>query len=129
MQGIHILLKLGDSKRESILERVVHNKGVRIIKNFEMTSDVLKYIKAVFLINIEKNTEVCAHFLTVGGEKGSDDAERNPHGFVVRFYEKEGYYGFAGDNKPIFFIHDPLKFSYFRYSKKGIPQPIVKTQI
>ncbi|UCE36438.1 MAG: catalase [Thermoplasmata archaeon] len=121
MQDVHLLEKLGHFDRERIPERVVHAKGAGAGGYFEVTSDVTKWTKAKFLSEVGKKTEVFARFSTVGGEKGSADAERDPRGFAVKFYTEEGNYDFVGNNTPVFFIRDPLKFPDFIHTQKRNP--------
>ncbi len=121
MQDVHLLEKLGHFDRERIPERVVHAKGAGAGGYFEVTADVTKYTKAKFLSEVGKKTEVFARFSTVGGEKGSADAERDPRGFAVKFYTEEGNYDFVGNNTPVFFIRDPLKFADFIHTQKRNP--------
>ncbi len=121
MQDVHLLEKLGHFDRERIPERVVHAKGAGAGGYFEVTGDVTKYTKAKFLSEVGKKTDVFARFSTVGGEKGSADAERDPRGFAVKFYTEEGNYDFVGNNTPVFFIRDPLKFSDFIHTQKRNP--------
>ena len=121
IQDVHLLEKLAHFDRERIPERVVHAKGTGAGGYFEVTADVTKYTKAKFLSEIGKRTEVFARFSTVGGEKGSADAERDPRGFALKFYTKEGNYDFVGNNTPVFFIRDPLKFPDFIHTQKRNP--------
>jgi len=121
MQDVHLLEKLGHFDRERIPERVVHAKGAGAGGYFEVTADVTKYTRAKFLSNVGKRTEVFARFSTVGGEKGSADAARDPRGFAVKFYTEEGNYDFVGNNTPVFFIRDPLKFPDFIHTQKRHP--------
>jgi len=121
MQDIHLLDKLAHFDRERIPERVVHAKGAGAHGFFEVTNDVTKYTKAKFLSKVGKKTEVFVRFSTVGGEKGSADAERDPRGFAVKFYTEEGNYDFVGNNTPVFFIRDPLKFPDFIHTQKRHP--------
>ncbi|NOR60531.1 MAG: catalase [Methanosarcinales archaeon] len=121
MQDVHLLEKLAHFDRERIPERVVHAKGAGAGGYFEVTADVTKYTKAKFLSEIGKRTEVFARFSTVGGEKGSADAERDPRGFALKFYTEEGNYDLVGNNTPVFFIRDPLKFSDFIHTQKRNP--------
>lgn len=86
MQDVHLLEKLAHFDRERIPERVVHAKGAGAYGYFELTEDVSNYTKADFLSQVGKKTDVFIRFSTVGGEKGSADAERDPRGFAVRFY-------------------------------------------
>ena len=121
MQDVHLLEKLGHFDRERIPERVVHAKGAGAYGYFEVKADITKYTKAKFLSKVGKRTEVFARFSTVGGEKGSADAERDPRGFAVKFYTEEGNCDFVGNNTPVFFIRDPLKFSDFIHTQKRHP--------
>ncbi|MBW1710058.1 MAG: catalase [Deltaproteobacteria bacterium] len=121
MQDVHLLEKLGHFDRERIPERVVHAKGAGAWGYFEVTADVTNYTKANFLSKIGKKTEVFVRFSTVGGEKGSADAARDPRGFAVKFYTEEGNYDLVGNNTPVFFIRDPLKFPDFIHTQKRHP--------
>jgi catalase len=121
MQDIHLLEKLAHFDRERIPERVVHAKGAGAHGYFEVTADVTQYTCARFLAEIGKRTEVFVRFSTVGGEKGSADAERDPRGFAVKFYTEDGNYDMVGNNTPIFFIRDPLKFPDFIHTQKRNP--------
>jgi catalase len=121
MQDTHLLEKLGHFDRERIPERVVHAKGAGAHGYFEVTADVTRYTTAAFLNKIGKKTEVFARFSTVGGEKGSADAERDPRGFALKFYTEDGNYDMTGNNTPVFFIRDPLKFPDFIHTQKRHP--------
>ena len=121
IQDAHLLEKLAHFDRERIPERVVHAKGAGAGGYFEVTADVSRYTKAKFLSAVGKRTEVFARFSTVGGEKGSADAARDPRGFAVKFYTEEGNYDLVGNNTPVFFIRDPLKFPDFIHTQKRHP--------
>ncbi len=121
MQDMHLLEKLAHFDRERIPERVVHAKGAGAYGYFEVTADVSKWTKAKFLSRVGQRTEVFARFSTVGGEKGSADAARDPRGFDVKFYTEEGNYDLVGNNTPVFFIRDPLKFPDFIHTQKRNP--------
>jgi len=121
IQDAHLLEKLGHFDRERIPERVVHAKGAGAHGYFEVTADVTRYTKAKFLSEVGKRTEVFARFSTVGGERGSADAARDPRGFAVKMYTEEGNYDFVGNNTPVFFIRDPLKFPDFIHTQKRNP--------
>jgi len=121
ISDVHLQEKLAHFNRERIPERIVHAKGAGAFGYFEVTHDMTKYTKAAFLSEIGKRTEVLARFSTVGGEKGSADAERDPRGFAVKFYTEDGNYDLASNNTPVFFI--------LSIPKKGIPQQTQKTQI
>jgi len=121
MQDVHLLEKLGHFDRERIPERVVHAKGAGAGGYFEVTADVTRWTKAAFLNTVGKRTEVFARFSTVGGERGSADAARDPRGFALKFYTEEGNYDMVGNNTPVFFIRDPLKFPDFIHTQKRNP--------
>ncbi len=121
MQDIHLLEKLAHFDRERIPERVVHAKGAGAHGYFEVTEDVTKYTKAKFLSKVVKRTDLFIRFSTVGGEKGSADAERDPRGFAIKFYTEDGNYDLVGNNTPVFFIRDPLKFPDFIHTQKRNP--------
>src|SRR4030042_886382 len=121
MQDVHLLEKLGHVDRERIPERVVHAKGAGAGGYFEVTADVTKYTKAKFLSKVGMKAEVFVRFSTVGGEKGSADAARDPRGFAIKFYTKDGNYDLVGNNTPVFFIRDPLKFPDFIHTQKRHP--------
>ncbi len=126
IQDIHLIEKLAHFDRERIPERVVHAKGAGAHGYFEVAHDVRRYTRARFLSEIGKKTEVLARFSTVGGEKGSADTERDPRGFAVKFYTEEGNYDFVGNNTPVFFIRDPLKFPDFIHTQKRNPATNLK---
>ncbi|MDY7001464.1 MAG: catalase [Thermodesulfobacteriota bacterium] len=126
MQDVHLLEKLGHFDRERIPERVVHAKGAGAYGYFEVTADLAKYTKAKFLSKKGKKTDVFVRFSTVGGEKGSADAERDPRGFAMKFYTEDGNYDLVGNNTPVFFIRDPLKFADFIHTQKRNPQTNLK---
>jgi len=126
MQDVHLLEKLGHFDRERIPERVVHAKGAGAYGHFEVTADVTRYTKAKFLDKVGKKTPVFVRFSTVGGEKGSADSERDPRGFAVKFYTEEGNYDLVGNNTPVFFIRDPLKFPDFIHTQKRNPKTNLK---
>ena len=126
IQDVHLVDKLAHFDRERIPERVVHAKGAGAYGYFEVTDDVTKYTRARFLSQVGKRTEVFARFSTVGGEKGSADSERDPRGFAVKFYTEEGNYDMVGNNTPVFFIRDPLKFPDFIHTQKRNPATNLK---
>jgi catalase len=126
LQDVHLLEKLAHFDRERIPERVVHAKGAGAHGYFEVTHDVTQYTRAKFLSEVGKRTEVFVRFSTVGGEKGSADSERDPRGFAVKFYTEEGNYDLVGNNTPVFFIRDPLKFPDFIHTQKRHPATNLK---
>ncbi|MDJ0735718.1 MAG: catalase [Nostocaceae cyanobacterium] len=121
MQDFHLQEKLAHFNRERIPERVVHAKGAGAFGTFTVTGDITQYTKAKLFAEIGKQTEVIARFSTVGGEQGSADAERDPRGFALKFYTEEGNWDMVGNNTPVFFIRDPLKFPDLIHTQKRCP--------
>ncbi len=121
MQDTHLMEKLAHFDRERIPERVVHAKGAGAHGYFEVLEDVSDYTRADFLSEVGKRTDVFARFSTVGGERGSADSARDPRGFALKFYTEEGNYDMVGNNTPVFFIRDPLKFPDFIHTQKRAP--------
>lgn len=126
LQDFHLVEKLAHFNRERIPERVVHAKGAGAYGYFEVTKDVSAYTKAQFLSQVGKRTDVFVRFSTVGGEKGAPDTERDPRGFAVKFYTEEGNYDLTGNNLPVFFIRDAIKFPDFVHTQKRNPQNHLK---
>mmetsp|Transcript_19951 Transcript_19951/g.32881 ORF Transcript_19951/g.32881 Transcript_19951/m.32881 type:complete len:478 (-) Transcript_19951:112-1545(-) len=122
LQDIHMLEKLTHFNRERIPERVVHAKGAGAHGYFEVTHDITKYSKASLFSAVGEKTPVFVRFSTVGGEKGSSDAARDPRGFAIKHYTKDGIWDMVGNNTPVFFIRDPIKFPDFIHSQKRNPQ-------
>jgi catalase len=127
LQDTHLLDKLAHFDRERIPERVVHAKGAGAHGFFECTaSDLARYTTARFLQRAGLRTPVFVRFSTVGGEKGSADTARDPRGFAVKFYTDQGNWDMVGNNTPVFFIRDPLKFPDFIHTQKRHPQTNLK---
>ncbi|WP_343716980.1 catalase [Inquilinus sp.] len=126
IQDFHLIEKLAHFNRERIPERVVHAKGAGAYGVFRVTADVTKWTQAKFLAAVGKETEVFLRFSTVGGEKGSADAERDPRGFALKLYTEDGNYDIVGNNTPVFFIRDPLKFPDFIHTQKRNPATNLK---
>ena len=127
MQDYLLIEKMAHFNRERIPERVVHAKGSGAHGIFEVTQDITRLTKAKLFDQIGKKTEVFMRFSTVGGEKGSADTERDPRGFALKFYTEEGNWDLVGNNTPVFFIRDPLKFSDFIHTQKRDPQTNLKS--
>ncbi|MCM3226400.1 catalase KatA [Terribacillus saccharophilus] len=126
IQDVHLLEKLAHFNRERVPERVVHAKGAGAHGYFEVTNDVSKYTKANFLSEVGKKTDMFIRFSTVAGELGSADTVRDPRGFAVKFYTEEGNYDLVGNNTPVFFIRDAIKFPDFIHTQKRHPQTHLK---
>ncbi|WP_066522426.1 catalase [Curtobacterium ammoniigenes] len=116
----YLLEKLAQFNRERIPERIVHAKGGGAFGTFTVTGDVSAYTRAAFLQPGQK-TEMLARFSTVAGEQGSPDTWRDPRGFALKFYTSEGNYDLVGNNTPVFFIRDGIKFPDFIRSQKRLP--------
>jgi catalase len=121
MQDHHLIEKLARFNRERIPDRVVHARGSAAYGVFEVTRDVTQWTKAKFLAKVGKKTEVFLRFSTVALELGSADTVRDPRGFALKFYTEDGNYDLVGNNTPIFFLRDPLKFPDFIHSQKRDP--------
>ncbi|HZU30097.1 MAG TPA: catalase [Candidatus Angelobacter sp.] len=120
--------KMAHFNRERIPERVVHAKGSGAYGHFVCTNpDMPKYTTAKLFSATGKKTPTFLRFSTVGGEKGSADTERDPRGFALKFYTEEGNWDMTGNNTPVFFIRDPLKFGDFIHTQKRDPQTNLKS--
>jgi catalase len=126
MQDFLLIEKMAHFNRERIPERVVHAKGAGAYGTFRVTNDITQYTSAKVFSQVGKETPVFLRFSTVGGERGSADSERDPRGFAVKFYTEEGNWDMVGNNTPIFFIRDPLKFGDFIHTQKREPQTNLK---
>jgi catalase len=127
LQDFHLIEKLQHFNRERIPERVVHAKGSGAYGSFTVTHDITRYTRARMFAEVGKQTETFVRFSTVGGERGSADTERDPRGFAVRFYTEDGNWDLAGNNTPMFFIRDPIKFPDFIHTQKRDPQTNLKS--
>jgi catalase len=120
--------KMAHFNRERIPERVVHAKGSGAHGTFTVTNpEMAKYTTAKLFDTVGKATPTFLRFSTVGGEKGSADSERDPRGFALKFYTEEGNWDLTGNNTPVFFIRDPLKFSDFIHTQKRDPETNLKS--
>ncbi|MDU6547081.1 MAG: catalase [Anaerococcus vaginalis] len=96
--------------REVIPERRMHAKGSGAFGTFTVTNDISKYSKAKIFSKVGKKTEMFARFSLVAGERGFADADRDIRGFALKFYTEEGNWDLVGNNTPVFFFRDPMKF-------------------
>ncbi|WP_288439212.1 catalase [uncultured Pseudomonas sp.] len=126
LDDFHLIEKLAHFNRENIPERRVHAKGSGAYGTFTVTRDITSYTSAKLFEQVGKQTETFLRFSTVGGERGSADTERDPRGFAVKFYTEEGNWDIVGNNTPVFFIRDPLKFPDFIHTQKRHPQTNLK---
>jgi catalase len=117
LQDHYLIEKMAQFNRERVPERVVHAKGGGAFGRLTVTSDVSRYTKAaVFAPGTE--TEALLRFSTVAGELGSPDTWRDPRGFALKLYTTDGNYDMVGNNTPVFFVRDPIKFQDFIRSQK-----------
>ena len=121
MQDVHLMEKLAHFNRERVPERVVHAKGAGAYGTFTVTGDISRYTRAALFSKVGNQCEVFTRFSTVAGELGSADTVRDPRGFAVKFYTEEGNWDLVGNNTPVFFIRDPMKFPDFIHSQKRHP--------
>ncbi len=122
LQDVWFLEKLAHFDREVIPERRMHAKGSGAYGSFTVTHDITKYTKAKIFSEIGKKTELFARFTTVAGERGAADAERDIRGFAIKFYTEEGNWDMVGNNTPVFFLRDPLKFPDLNHAVKRDPR-------
>ncbi len=121
LQDVWFLEKLAHFDREVIPERRMHAKGAGAFGTFTVTHDITRFTKAKIFSEIGKKTEMFARFSTVAGERGAADAERDIRGFALKFYTEEGNWDLVGNNTPVFFIRDPLKFPDLNRAVKRDP--------
>jgi len=117
LQDHYLIEQMAQFNRERIPERQPHAKGGGAFGRFEVTGDVSAYTKAA-VFQPGTKTDLVIRFSTVAGERGSPDTWRDPRGFAVKFYTTEGNYDMVGNNTPVFFIRDPMKFQHFIRSQK-----------
>ena len=120
--------KMAHFNRERVPERVVHAKGSGAHGYFVCTNPKMpEYTRARLFSSVGQRTALFVRFSTVGGEKGSADTERDPRGFAVKFYTEEGNWDMVGNNTPVFFLRDALKFGDFIHTQKRDPQTNLKS--
>jgi catalase len=117
LQDYYLIEQMANFNRERIPERQPHAKGSGAFGHFEVTNDVSAYTKAAVFQPGQK-TNTLMRFSTVAGERGSPDTWRDPRGFSIKFYTSEGNYDMVGNNTPVFFMRDPMKFQHFIRSQK-----------
>ncbi|MCQ1574630.1 catalase [Neorhizobium galegae] len=122
LQDIWLIEKLAHFDREVIPERRMHAKGSGAYGTFTVTSDITRFSKAKLFGEIGKRTPVFVRFSTVAGERGAADAERDIRGFAVKFYTEEGNWDIVGNNTPVFFFRDPLRFPDLNHAVKRDPR-------
>lgn len=122
LQDVWLLEKLAHFDREVIPERRMHAKGSGAYGTFVVTHDITRYTRAKLFSDLGKRTPLFARFTTVAGERGAADAERDIRGFAVKFYTEEGNWDLVGNNTPVFFLRDPLKFPDLNHAVKRDPR-------
>jgi catalase len=122
LQDLWLIEKLAHFDREVLPERRMHAKGTGAHGTFTVTHDISRYTKAKIFAKIGKQTPMFARFSTVAGERGAADAERDIRGFALKFYTEEGNWDVVGNNTPVFFFRDPLRFPDLNHAIKRDPR-------
>lgn len=128
LQDYQLLEKLAHQNRERIPERVVHAKGWGAFGTLTITNDISKYTIAKVFGEVGKKTDLLIRFSTVAGEMGAADAERDVRGFSFKFYTEQGNWDLVGNNTPVFFVRDPLKFPDFIHTQKRHPKTNLRSK-
>lgn len=115
----YLIEQMANFNRERIPERQPHAKGGGAFGHFEVTNDVSAYTRAA-VFQPGARSETLIRFSSVAGERGSPDTWRDPRGFSLRFYTTEGNFDMVGNNTPVFFMRDPMKFQHFIRSQKRL---------
>jgi catalase len=121
MQDYQLMERMAHFNRERVPERVVHAKGAGAFGTLTVTGDISRYTRAKLFAKVGNQCDMFGRFSSVAGEMGSADTARDPHGFALKFYTDEGNWDMVGNNTPVFFVRDPLKFSDFIHSQKRDP--------
>jgi catalase len=129
LQDVWYLEKLAHFDREVIPERRMHAKGSGAYGTFTVTHDITQYTKAKIFSEVGKKTELFTRFSTVAGERGAADAERDIRGFAMKFYTEEGNWDLVGNNTPVFFLRDPLKFPDLNKAVKRDPRTNLRSAL
>jgi catalase len=122
LQDIWLIEKIAHFDREVIPERRMHAKGWGAYGTFTVTQDITRYTRARLFSAVGKKTPLFARFSTVAGERGAADAERDIRGFAVKFYTEDGNWDIVGNNTPVFFFRDPLRFPDLNHAIKRDPR-------
>jgi catalase len=121
MQDYQLMEKMAHFNRERVPERVVHAKGAGAYGTFTVTGDISRYTRTKLFARSGNKCEMFARLSAVAGESGYADTVRDPRGFALKFYTEEGNWDMVGNNTPVFFVRDALKFSDFIHSQKRDP--------
>lgn len=122
LQDVWFLEKLAHFDREVIPERRMHAKGSGAFGTFTVTHDITRFTRAKIFSQVGKKTDMFARFSTVAGERGAADAERDIRGFALKFYTEKGNWDMVGNNTPVFYLRDPLKFPDLNHVVKRDPR-------
>ncbi|KZL16178.1 catalase [Pseudovibrio sp. Ad37] len=122
LQDVWFLEKMAHFDREVIPERRMHAKGSGAYGTFTTTNDITKFTRAKIFSEVGKKSDLFMRFSTVAGERGAADAERDIRGFAIKFYTEEGNWDLVGNNTPVFFLRDPLKFPDLNHAVKRDPR-------
>ncbi len=129
LQDVWHLEKLAHFHREVIPERRMHAKGSGAYGRFTVTADISHYTKAALFARVGASCDVFARFSTVAGERGAADAERDIRGFALKLYTEQGNWDIVGNNTPVFFLRDPLKFPDLNHAVKRDPQTNLRSPV
>jgi catalase len=129
LQDVWYLEKLAHFDREVIPERRMHAKGSGAFGTFTVTHDISRFTKAKIFSAVGKKTDLFIRFSTVAGERGAADAERDIRGFAMKFYTEEGNWDLVGNNTPVFFLRDPLKFPDLNHAVKRDPRTNLRSAL
>lgn len=122
LQDVWLIEKLAHFDREVIPERRMHAKGWGAYGTFTVTHDITRFTRAKIFSEVGKKTDLFTRFSSVAGERGAADAERDIRGFAVKFYTEEGNWDLVGNNTPVFFFRDPLRFPDLNHAIKRDPR-------
>jgi catalase len=122
LQDVWLIEKLAHFDREVIPERRMHAKGWGAHGTFTVTHDISRFTRARLFSAVGKKTELFMRISSVAGERGAADAERDIRGFAIKFYTEEGNWDLVGNNTPVFFFRDPLRFSDLNHAIKRDPR-------
>lgn len=129
LQDVWFLEKLAHFDREVIPERRMHAKGSGAYGTFTVTQDITAFSRAKIFAEVGKKTELFMRFSTVAGERGGADAERDIRGFSLKFYTEEGNWDLVGNNTPVFYLRDPMKFPDLNHVVKRDPRTNLRNPI
>jgi catalase len=122
LQDVWLIEKLAHFDREVIPERRMHAKGAGAFGTFTVTHDITRFTQARIFAKVGKQTPIFVRFSTVAGERGAADAERDIRGFALKFYTDQGNWDLVGNNTPVFFFRDPLRFPDLNHAVKRDPR-------